>query len=356
MPHVPLLTVVTYNVFGGGKFSSFRHSAIVDTILGLHDTPATAPDIICLQEATEEIIFALQNALGSEYYVFTKLEYLCQPELPIEHANIARKAGFLAILSRFQITSRHVLHKGFCPHDGILKCSVLVPVPNGLVSATSDSSPSSVPLTIYCYHGSGGTFNKTKQALLKRRTQRIEELDVLREDMKKELARHDFPNGASPTTIIAGDFNSDCNDPEMFPDTSGYPEKVLDKSTLSIEAASKFAEVCCYDVWMAVHKSPIGSQTESHKYNTFRAWLKPSQKREATFDKVVIAYSHGCNGDYIAVDPISIDVIGNRKCNTLVVDSHRNVVTDGNVSDDRVDLFPSDHFGLKVCLSAHSVR
>lgn len=356
MTRTRAVTIVTYNVFGGGKFSKLRRSAIVDNILGGTETKSFRPDVICLQEATEDIISALQDALDGNYYVFTKLESLRDAGTEGDQLDAVRKEGFLAILSRYPFLSQSVVHEGGWLDDGILKCSVLLATPQEQVRSVSESPP--IPLTVYNYHGSGGTFGKPMHVILKKRAQRVEELKVLTEDMKTELGRNDFPDGASPMVVIAGDFNSDCNDPEAFPESAGFPEKVLDGKTLSVgQGCKSAAKIRCYDVWMSVRKSPVGSQTESHKYNSFRAWLKPMQKREATFDRVVVAYCRARNNEEsMAVDPVSIDLIGNSKIETLALDKNGNVVDEEAASVNNVDVFPSDHFGLVSRLSVFKIR
>lgn len=353
MPQIPVLTVVTYNVFGGGKFSTLRRPAIVESILGAPGMRPCAPDVICLQEATEDIIDALKNAVDFQYHVFTKLSYLRHSETFADQFEIARKQGFLAVLSRFPIVSHDIVHSGFCPHDGILKCSVLLPTSSD-PSYSPPASPSHIPVTVYCYHGSGGTFNKSEQALLKRRRQREEELNVLREDILTDLTYNGVQDRPPSIVIVAGDFNSDCNDPQMFPDTVGYPEKVLEGKTVTGGTSSDNPKIRSYDVWMETHKSSEGSQTESHKHNTFRAWLKPSQKREATFDKIVVAHCTNDDSRLVCIEPLSIELIGNHKVATIAVDKNGNVASaeDADDSKESVDLFPSDHFGLIARLSA----
>lgn len=349
-PRARPLTVVTYNVYGGGKFSDLRRAAIVGNILGA--TPA--PDVICMQEATEVIIDALQDALGGNYHVFTKLESLRETATPADELNAVREEGFLATLSRYPLQSRRVLHNGGWLDDGLLKCSVLWPNPQ-VPTPNPSAIPDAVPLTVYNYHGSGGTFGKPMHFVLKKRAQRVDELRVLQEDVRAELTESEkMHNGVAPFIVVAGDFNSDCNDPETFPESAGFSEKVLDGKTLSHTADADTdsaspegdARVRAFDVWSAVHKSAAGSHTESHMHNAFRAWLKPSQNREATFDRVVVVYRHASHNTHAVVDPLSVRLIGNEKVKTLALDKDGNIIEDMDKAVDTVNLFASDHFGL----------
>ena len=112
--------------------------------------------------------------------------------------------------------------------------------------------------------------------------------------------------------IIMGDFNSDSNDPVLFPEIEHYPENQIEG---------------CFDVWNLLNPNLVGA-TESHENNLFRAYLKPKQNREARFDKIIY---YGKN-----INPESIEMIGNKKV--------KEIKDDNNIT---VDLFPSDHFGLK---------
>lgn len=170
----------------------------------------------------------------------------------------------------------------------------------------------------------------------------------MREDIETELKCNDLCKGAAPVAIITGDFNSDCNDPEMFPESAGFPNKALDGKTLHCESSMNKAKNCFYDVWKKIDTSYEGSQTESHKHNAFPAWLKPSQKREATFDRIVVAQCVNDDSKYVQVGPISIELIGNRKIGAVVADKNRDVVSGDNGADGKetVELFSSDHFGL----------
>ena len=88
--------------------------------------------------------------------------------------------------------------------------------------------------------------------------------------------------------------------------------------------------------------------TESHIHNKFRAWLKPKQNREATFDRIVTAslVSNGYEEQTVEIEPVSIELIGNTKVETVSIDDKK----DASGINTEVDVYPSDHFGLKCQL------
>ena len=83
---------LTYNVFGGGEYSDLRLPHLVAVVA------AADPDVLCLQEATLEVIAALQTAANLPYAV-TKLELLerCEPLAP-DDRNAVCAAGFLSLI------------------------------------------------------------------------------------------------------------------------------------------------------------------------------------------------------------------------------------------------------------------
>ena len=267
--------------------------------------------------------------------------------------------------------------------------------------------PTIVRFVIYNYHASGGTFGKSIEVIEGRRKQRVEELRALNADIVKELtssclnvSSDNLSDGieANKKILIGGDFNADGNDQVNFPETIGFPENVLNGRSLNEFSLNDTSEenimrlqneeckktaanknilvdpgttselpnqsrfnnfeqtvgntkskvLKCYDAWTKVHGNANGSATESHIHNKFRAWLKPKQNREATFDRIVVAslVSDGFDEQPVEAEPVSIELIGNKKVETISIDDKQ----DGSGIKTEVEVYPSDHFGLKCRL------
>jgi len=284
---LPNLNVLTYNVYGGGKFKDIRSEYIINTIFR-----DSSPDIICLQEVTYEILDMILKK-NPRYYLWTKIDAMKDNNITLtdEDLNKTKKEGFIAILSKWKFLTKELVNKGSWFDDGIMKT---------ILDTKTDLGYN---LVVYNVHTIGGTYGKSEEIVLKKREKRIKELKSLRDSINMELNRN---------IIIMGDFNSDSNDPDLFPEIKHYPENQIEG---------------CFDVWKSLYPKLVGA-TESHKNNLFRAYLKPKQNREARFDKVIY---YGNN-----INPESIEMIGNKKV--------KEIKDDDNIT---VELFPSDHFGLK---------
>jgi endonuclease/exonuclease/phosphatase family metal-dependent hydrolase len=280
------LSLVTYNVYGGGCFKEERLEHITNSIL-----EGKKPDVICLQEATLEVIDSITSKLPN-YYLWTKLDAMAENNINISEEDLkkTKKEGFLAIISKWNFKTKNLVFEGNWFDDGIMKA---------ILDSRNDLGYN---LVVYNVHSIGGTYGKPQEKVLEKRKIRIKELEILNESIRKEPNRN---------IVIMGDFNSDSNDSKLFPEIEYYPENQIDN---------------CYDIWSKLRPNDIGA-TESHENNSFRAYLKPGQNREARFDKIIYL------GDKIS--PTSIDFIGNKSI--------------GNVTEKEgkiVNLFPSDHFGL----------
>jgi len=285
------LRLLTYNVFSGldEKYSKERRSETVKLILELN------LDIICLQEATTDFI----NELNSDkrYHIYSK-----QESLNVDEKEIVESSGYLAILSKFEIKEKILLYKGGYYDDGILK----------VILNTQDFL--GFDLCIYNVHLSGGTYDKPVDVILTKRIRRMLELDILNQDLRNSEDKCQC--------IIMGDFNSDANSIESFPNN---PYK-FDEKELHV-----FPEVRFYpsrqvenikDMWSNLRPNDPGF-TEDTEKNSFRKYLKKNQKRQARYDQV---YYKKC----IEIQPKTISLVG----------------TESIGKQDDVILFPSDHFGV----------
>jgi endonuclease/exonuclease/phosphatase family metal-dependent hydrolase len=283
------LKFLSYNVFSGQS----EHEAALRSNSTIKLIKEMDPDIICLQEATYDFVYKLKKGL---YKVYSKLDVLKDEK---ERDKII-KTGYIAILfkKKFSVKNKELIYKGGWFDDGILKVTL----------NTHDLF--GFDLSIYNVHLSGGTFNKPVNEILEKRIRRLLELNLLNNDLEKE-----------DHFIVAGDFNSDANSHELFPDEPYsldkgddiFPEKFFYPSR-------KVKDV--YDVWMELNNIDPG-YTEDYKKNTFRKFLKPKQLRLARFDQVYYK-KNGLQAD-------SIKLVGTKPI--------------GKIDNDH-DLFPSDHFGL----------
>ena len=160
-------------------------------------------------------------------------------------------------------------------------------------------------LVIYNVHTIGGSFNLSEKEVLEKRRTRIEELEMLSNDLEKEVGKN---------IIIGGDFNLDSNDSVKYPEANHLPEKVIRNFV---------------DLWENIGPKDDPGFTESYENNLFRHYLKPGQNRNARYDKIIYSGNN--------LNPNSIIMIGNKTIGTIKDKDGKDVI-----------LFPSDHFGLKA--------
>ena len=127
----------------------------------------------------------------------------------------------------------------------------------------------------------------------------------------------------SSTILVAGDFNSDVNKPAEYPDTRASPEKITNCTFI--------------DLWPMFGDGSSGA-TESTSRNLFRAALKPDQRKEVRFDRVLVGQKAPKTLKFCDA---KITLLGDAQVGTARSQ-------DGITS---IPLFPSDHFGLSVFLS-----
>jgi len=279
------LVISTYNVFGGGPFAEER--------LPLLQAAFKSPlphDIVLLQEATPTIRKAIQHLSGLNYS-WTKSD-----TLP-EGRKFAVHAGELCCLSRYPILESRLIRNGSWHDDGIVR---------HVIDTTTLSGST---LVVYNVHLSGGSYGKKEQDILKKKQLRVEELL----DLKASLSQDN-------QAIVAGDFNFDSDQ------ANNCPEKAL----LPVNCFNN-----CQDLWLSLKKSETG-YTESTSQNPLRRYLKPNQKREARFDKIMILNSNQIKAE-------DIRRMGTDPGNQATVDSENTFC-----------LMASDHFGLSATLSFQS--
>lgn len=328
-----MLRVITYNVYGGGKWRSERTEHISKVFAKDASKPA---DIVCLQEATDDIIGLVVQTLNdiarrteptaSKYQVWTKLDALLEnpdmfPQCTEEEVSAMKSAGYMAIISRFPIKKREVIHAGSWLDDGILRC---------LLDVSEVAAGHPAELAVYNVHLIGGTYEKPQDVVLKKREKRKAECMMLNDSLSE------YGNCSSReirTALVCGDFNSDANDPELFPETKLLPEHIFPED--------------CIDCWSQTRPEELGA-TESHENNAFRAWLKPGQKREARFDRVFL-YCRGGRDTCASANALGAMVLDSELCGTEQVGTMATVDFKGEQSEP-VPIFPSDHFGVQVQL------
>eukprot|EP00929_Paragymnodinium_shiwhaense_P015364 TRINITY_DN123443_c0_g1_i1.p1 TRINITY_DN123443_c0_g1~~TRINITY_DN123443_c0_g1_i1.p1 ORF type:complete len:475 (-),score=65.52 TRINITY_DN123443_c0_g1_i1:307-1731(-) len=323
-----VITVLTFNVFGGGDFKQDRLPHIVRAVT---EHPTGRPDIICLQEVTQTILQAILEELNagggrgeggdnlSGYSCcWNKLDaVLEQPEKFSKHGYTCKEkikedmeeAGYMAILSRFPALESKLVYEGSWLDDGIVKC-------------TMDLCPGSVgqasKLAVYNVHLAGGTYNQDPEKRERKRAMRIEECGHLVQSLQETLGNIGGEGGYS-SVLVMGDFNCDANDAKEFPEVKYLPDR--------------HPEVCEHflDCWQEL-RSEDGA-TESKSKNGMRAALKPKQDREARFDRIFLLRAN--------------DVL---KCASVELFAAEEVGT-VPYGDSTIPLFPSDHFGVRAVLS-----
>lgn len=283
----------TFNVFGDtdpSKYLDRRSEAIVAALF-----ERGAPDIICLQEATEPVIVAIRRALdkhGDAIWVWDKLETLSAPE----DREVAAQSGRLALVSRWPIVDPGMVRLGGYVDDGVM--SALVETPWGAVR-------------VYNVHCAGGTFGRPPSVVEGKARRRLEELTALSASMRE---RRDAK------ALVGGDFNFDANDPKR-PELTRSPERAVAK---------------VIDVWSQLRPDEVGA-TEDEHVNTFRAAMKlkpPEQRRRCRYDRILS----------VGLRPQSIGIIGAKAIQKTVLIRGKTAANEpGNTE---THLFPSDHFGL----------
>ena len=229
------LNVVSYNVFLGEDelFSKERHAHVLSTIM--HESP----DIICLQEASDQILKMINN---NHFY------YHCQ-------------VGQHIILSKYQIIDSYQLYAYGSFDDNIL-CAVLDCVERFGFN-----------IIVYNVHLSGGTYDKTDTQILERRIRRILELNRLNKHISCSMAEYGI--------LIMGDFNSDANSPDV--DIAQYKHKDSCDPEIVFYPNKQCNNIV--DVWTEV-ASTAGGYTEDTELNLFRRHLKKGQSRRARYDQI----------------------------------------------------------------------
>jgi len=292
------LKVVTYNVYGTkskGKYLKIRLPYIVKEIIKNGN-----PDIICLQEATNPIINALKKKLP-KYYVWKKTDSMNKKILSKEDKQLLNQDGFMVIMSKWKFIEKQLVLSSFLD-DGIMKAKI------------NSEKELGINLTIFNYHGSGGTFGKSKAVIEGKRESRIKELQIL----NREIINHMYDN-----ILIVGDFNADANDKLHYPELNYSPENVIKQT---------------FDVWKKLMKKSIGA-TENEVINTFRSCMKIKpihQKRQVRYDRILYKGNN--------IKPVNISLIGNHKINKKVLIEGKDINKKKSIN--KCYLFPSDHFGL----------
>jgi len=237
------VNVLTYNVFSGmdEKYSTERMMPTINIILDLN------PDIICLQEATTEFIQTLNKDNG--YTVFSKSEYLDKDDL-----EKVEGSGYISILSKFPIKKKKLVYKGGYYDDGILKAILDTKQIFGF------------DLCVYNVHLSGGTYDKPPEVILTKRIRRMLELDMLNQDLRN-----------SDKFIIMGDFNSDANSVETFPNIPySFSENELHIfPEIRFYPSRQFDDIV--DAWLTIKPNDKGF-TEDTEKNSFRKYLKKNKE------------------------------------------------------------------------------
>lgn len=291
------ISVITYNVFSGvnevGSEERRKH-AIKEII-------KHKPNIICLQEATSEFIDHLMKKIhkhiGENYNVVKKIEILDNEKA----INSAEESGYIAIITNYKIEDKKWVYKGGYHDDGIMRVDVDI---NGSLSS------------VYNVHLSGGTYGKPDNVILEKRIRRMLELDMLNDNLKQNK---------NENIIIAGDFNSDANTKETFPE---------EPYSLNGETVNIFPETRFYpnrqfddiiDVWSKLRPNDAGF-TEDNDTNIFRQGLKPGQKRTTRYDQIYLKSRN--------LKMVDIEMIGTEECGKIMK------------GDKEYILYPSDHYGL----------
>lgn len=280
--------VCTYNVYGKGDFYSERLDATISEIV------KNSPDIICLQEATAEIIEGIKKFLPN-YYSITLLQILeKQGNTSQSDLDKVRHGSYLSFLSKWKIKNYDIAVPGNWFDDGIIRVILDTRLSLGYY------------LHIYNVHTIGGTFNKPPEVVQAKREKRISELKALNKILIEEKSKNN-------NVIVMGDFNLDSNDLEKYPEGHFLPEYNV----------ANFK-----DVWSEKRPEGDPGNTESYINNSFRRYLKPGQNREARYDKIIYLTKNKLQAE-------NIKLIGTNEIKTI--------------KDDKgieLTLVPSDHFGL----------
>lgn len=305
------ISVVSYNVFGTnekGKHIDKRLPEIVKEIF-----KNGAPDVICLQEATQDVIDAIVRDYPDYTYRWTKLEEVMRdeekkkadgrPQLEPRKMTDLLNEGYMCILSKIAFKEKVLVYGGSYLDDGIMK--VLI-VKNGKL------------ISIYNVHTSGGTFGKLPHVVRSKQIHRIYELGLLNRSIDDEM--HDASRGINKF-IIMGDFNYDSNDLDHYPEGKMSPEYIFDELK---------------DVWKVLKPCVDIGATEDEVINTFRSSMKikaPKDLRQCRYDKIISSLT-----------PTVIEMIGNEAFGEQVVIPGKDET--GKKQNKTAQLFPSDHFGL----------
>lgn len=189
-------------------------------------------------------------------------------------------------------------------------------------------------LYVYNNHFTGGSYGLDEHELKRRRQYRIDQYGMLLDDVKsvtKKEKRVSF--------VLTGDFNSDADKLDQFPEASNALELVLPPGNDAVPYGF-------VDLWNALSKeqdsdNDAARATESTSRNKFRAYLKPNQTREVRYDRILL----GLPSDRSFPSKGSIQLVGDKRIDIEVLDKEGN----------NVPVFPSDHFGVSATLSDSSV-
>lgn len=309
------MKVVTYNVYGGQYYKE-RKQHLRQIIFREN------ADIVFLQEARPKFVKSLlkNDRRETVYQVcLTTPDALSENrKLDRPERKFLRRTGSMAILLRvgmFDIIETRLVHEGMQIDTGILFAK-LQPRPGRI------QVPEFETLYLYNIHFAGGVYGKAPEHVKEIKEARLKEYECLSRDLTRLLAS--VKGNTNYSVIVAGDFNSDVDRLEEFPEVVKSPELVFD---------FKRNKVSFVDLWQCVGGQQFGC-TESTSKNKFRAYLKPKQQREVRFDRILL-------GQPIAQQEVQAKI---RLLGDVQVDS----VKSKTKRRERVPLFPSDHFGIAV--------
>ena len=309
------MKVVTYNVYGG-KYMQERKGHLRKLIL------EEDADILFLQEARPKFVKTLlvNDSKQPIYEVcMTTTSALVESrKLKRTEKRFLRHTGSMAILLKvgmFEIVEQRLVHEGMQIDTGILFAK-LQPRAGRISIAEFE--------TIYLYniHFAGGTYGKTAERVNKIKQERVKEYDALCEDLARLL--ENLKASSNYSVMIAGDFNSDVDRREEFPEVESSPELVFNFEN---------NQASFVDLWQRFGGDKFG-YTESTSKNRFRAYLKPKQQKEVRFDRIIL-------GQPIEKQTIEAKI-------KLIGDAQVDDVKSKTKRKERVPLFPSDHFGIAV--------
>lgn len=311
------MKVVTYNVYGG-QYHKERKKHLRE-ILFKEDA-----DIVFLQEARPKFVKSLlKNDQREQVYqvCMTTTDALIDTrKLQRCERRFLRRTGSMAILLKvgmFDTIEKRLVHEGAQIDTGILFAK-LQPKKGKI------QIPEFETIYLYNIHFAGGTYGKSAERVNEIKEARVKEYDSLRKDITRLLASTKATTNYS--VLIAGDFNSDVDRREEFPEVAQSPELVFN---------FKRNNVNFVDLWQSFGGNQFGC-TESTSKNKFRAYLKPKQQKEVRFDRMIL-------GQPIEQHVVQAEI---RLIGDVQVDSVRSKTK----RKESVPLFPSDHFGLAVKL------